>query len=124
VGLSGLFRRPAADRQAIGQAGEDQALIYLQQNGLSLIERNYRCKGGELDLIMRDGETMVFVEVRKRADTRHGGAAASVTMTKQTRLIRAAQTYLLRHPSPPPCRFDIIAIDGVSLSWLKNAIQA
>lgn len=112
------------ERQRTGQAGEDHALAHLQQHGLSLVERNFRCKGGELDLVMQEGKTLVFVEVRKRADARHGGAAASITAAKQKRLIRAAQTFLLRHPVPPPCRFDVIAIDGNALSWLKDAIQA
>ena len=77
-------------------------------HGLRLVERNFRCKGGEIDLIMQDGSTLVFVEVRKRADQRHGGAAASVTPAKQARLILAAQLYLQRylqlHPVTPACR--------------------
>lgn len=118
-----LDRRPP-DRQAIGQCGEEAALRYLQQKGLVLIDRNVRCKGGELDLVMRDGANLVFVEVRKRASVRHGGASASVTPAKQRRLVHAAQVYLQRYPSPPPCRFDVVAIDGDTLSWLKNAIEA
>lgn len=124
VAIARLFTRPAADRQAIGQAGEDEALAYLRQQGLVLVDRNVRCRGGELDLVMRHGDVVVFVEVRKRADCRHGGAAASITAAKQARLIRAAQTFLLRYASPPACRFDIVAIDGATLSWLKDAIQA
>lgn len=116
--------RPPPDRQAIGQCGEESALRYLQQNGLVLIDRNVRCKGGELDLVMRDGAALVFVEVRKRASVRHGGALASITPAKQRRLVHAAQTFLQRYASPPPCRFDIVAIDEGKLSWLKNAIEA
>jgi putative endonuclease len=71
-----------------------------------MVERNFRCKGGEIDLVMQDGEALVFVEVRKRADQRHGGAAASITPAKQKRLIVAAQHYLQRYRMPPPCRFD------------------
>lgn len=71
----------------------------------------------------RDG-TLVFVEVRARADTAHGGAAASVTARKQQRLVFAAQHYLLRHASPPPCRFDVVAIDGHRLDWLQAAFDA
>lgn len=71
----------------------------------------------------RDG-TLVFVEVRARADAAHGGAAASVTARKQQRLIYAAQHYLLRHASPPPCRFDVVAIDGETLTWLQGAFDA
>ena len=116
--------RPQTDRQKTGQDGEDAALAYLRAQGLTLLERNFRCKGGEIDLIMQDGATLVFIEVRKRADLRHGGAAASVTRTKQARLIIAAQTWLLRQQRQPACRFDVIAIDAGALSWLKNAIEA
>jgi putative endonuclease len=110
-------------RQSIGAAGEAQALTYLKQKGLFLVERNFRSKNGEIDLIMRDGETLVFVEVRARADGRHGGAAASVTHVKQKRLIRTAQRYLQGLNTLPPCRFDVIAIDDGILNWLKNAFE-
>ena len=115
---------PRTAKQIQGQAGEDDALDYLRQNGLVLVERNFRCKGGEIDLIMRQQAALVFVEVRKRADNRHGGAAASVTASKQARLILAAQIYLQRYKNPPVCRFDVVAIDGTVLNWLKNAIEA
>jgi putative endonuclease len=111
-------------RQILGQAGEDSALDYLGRNGLTLVERNFRCRGGEIDLVMQHGDVLVFVEVRKRADNRYGGAAASVTAAKQARLMLAAQIYLQRYRSPPACRFDVVAIDGSALTWLKNAIQA
>lgn len=110
-------------KQRVGQQGEDDALFYLQQQGLQLIERNFRCKGGEIDLLMQDKKTLVFVEVRKRARDNYGGAAASVTMSKQQRLIVAAQFYLQRYTMPPPCRFDVVAIDDGNISWLKNAIE-
>jgi putative endonuclease len=116
------FLRPTA-RQLIGQAGEDAALDYLKQRGLTLVERNFRCKGGEIDLIMQDGDALVFVEVRKRADKLYGGAAASITPAKQKRLIVAAQHYLRRYRMPPVCRFDVIAIDGDETAWLRNAID-
>ncbi|CAN5213067.1 YraN family protein [soil metagenome] len=122
MGLIDVFSRRTS-KQITGNAGEDEALAHLVQKGLSLIERNFRCKGGEIDLVMREGVTLVFVEVRKRADMRHGGAAASVTIAKQRRLIIAANTYLTRYKAPPACRFDVVAIDGDQLSWLKNAIQ-
>lgn len=111
-------------KQVSGQAGEDVALEHLQKNGLRLTERNFRCKGGEIDLIMQDRGTLVFVEVRKRSDARFGGAAASVTHQKQRRLIRAAQFYLLRFRDPPPCRFDVVALEAGQINWLKNAIEA
>lgn len=123
AGLRNLLSRPRTPAQISGQAGEDAALAYLQQHGLVLAERNFRCKSGEIDLILRDGATLVFVEVRRRADTHHGGAAASVTPAKQARLLRAAQFYLLRYRAPPACRFDVIAIDGGAMTWLKNAIE-
>src|SRR5438132_2871194 len=104
-------------KQIRGQAGEDDALAYLARQGLTLVERNFRCKGGEIDLIMRHGDTLVFVEVRKRADMRFGGAAASIGRAKQRRLMLAAQVYLLRYRSPPACRFDVFAIDGEQQTW-------
>jgi putative endonuclease len=113
-----------SDRQSQGQAGEDEALAYLQRTGLTLVERNFRCKGGEIDLIMKGNSVLVFVEVRKRSDASYGGAAASVTSRKQARLILAAQIYLQRFKMPPACRFDVIAIDGASMNWLKNVIDA
>jgi putative endonuclease len=124
MGLFDSLIRSRTPKQVQGQAGEDQALAYLTQNGLTLVERNFRCKGGEIDLIMQAGGTLVFVEVRKRADSAYGGAAASVTARKQKRLITAAQVYLQRYRMPPACRFDVVAIDGASIEWLKNAIES
>ncbi|WP_019142170.1 YraN family protein [Noviherbaspirillum massiliense] len=123
MGLFDSFRR-RTDKQVIGQAAEDDALQYLQRQGLALVERNFRCKGGEIDLIMQDCEMLVFVEVRKRADMRYGGAAISVTARKQARLVIAAQVFLQRYTNLPACRFDVIAIDGEQMTWLKNAIDA
>jgi putative endonuclease len=121
----------ATTTKARGDAGETRALAHLQQQGLRLVARNYRVAGGpyargaEVDLILRDRDgTLVFVEVRSRADPSHGGAAASVTRGKQRRIIRAAQHYLLRLASPPPCRFDVVAIDGEVLQWLPGAFDA
>lgn len=124
MGLLDRFGRVRTAKQIAGDAGEERALDYLQQQGLTLIERNFRCKGGEIDLILQDRKALVFVEVRKRADGRHGGAAASVTVHKQRRLIVAAQVFLQRYKMPPPCRFDVIAIEADNLHWLKNAIEA
>jgi putative endonuclease len=109
-------------KQAQGQAWEQVARRHLERHGLTLVEANFTCKGGEIDLIMRDGETVVFVEVRQRADRHHGGAAASITATKEARLVIAAQVYLQRYPAMPPCRFDVVAIDGDQLDRLKNCI--
>ncbi|MBP7459469.1 MAG: YraN family protein [Ottowia sp.] len=111
-----------------GNAAEDAALAHLLAAGLQLVERNYRTPGrggGEIDLVMREaGGTLVFVEVRARAGTTHGGAAASVGGVKQRRIVLAARHYLMRHRSPPACRFDVVAIDGDHIEWLKAAFDA
>ena len=124
-------RNAATDKQVSGDAAEARALAHLQQQGLALVERNYRvargpyARGGEVDLILRERDgTLVFVEVRSRADVRHGGAAASVGGTKRARLVLAARHYLRRFAAPPPCRFDVIAIDGARLEWLRAAFDA
>ncbi len=116
-------------RIEIGRQAEHHAERYLSQNGLRLLERNYRCRGGEIDLVMSEGQTLVFIEVRYRTHQSFGGAAASVDRRKQQRLIQAAQHYLQRQRSmDEPCRFDVVAIapgkDGnPSLQWIKNAIE-
>ncbi|MGF6271852.1 putative endonuclease [Massilia sp. UYP11] len=110
-------------RQAQGREWERTARDYLKRHALSPVEENFRCKGGEIDLIMRDGATLVFVEVRQRADREHGGAAASITPAKMRRLVCAAQVYLLRYPVTPPCRFDLVAIDSGQIEWLRNIIE-
>jgi putative endonuclease len=117
--------------KAIGDDAESLALAYLQRQGLVLVQRNYRVAGGphargaEVDLILRERDgTLVFVEVRARATADHGGAMASVGLTKQRRIVRAAQHYLLRLPSLPPCRFDVVGLDGDRISWLKAAFDA
>ena len=111
-----------------GDAAEEQALRHLERAGLRLLERNYRTPGrggGEIDLIMGapDG-TLVFVEVRRRASTGHGGAAASVSATKQRRIIFAARHYLLRWRVPPPCRFDVVGLEPAGVLWLQAAFDA
>jgi len=110
-------------RQAQGRQWEQAALLYLKRRGLKAVEENFRCKGGEIDLVMCDGDTLVFVEVRQRASREHGGAAASITPAKIRRLVRAAQFYLLRFAVTPPCRFDVVAIDGEQVEWLQNVIE-
>jgi putative endonuclease len=110
-------------KQQQGQRWEQAAQAWLERRGLRLVEANFRCKAGEIDLVMRDGAELVFVEVRQRADRRHGGAAASITPAKLRRLVRAAEYYLLRFPHTPPCRFDVVAIDGDQFDWLRNAIE-
>jgi putative endonuclease len=117
--------------KAIGDEGEALALAHLQRAGLALVERNYRvargpnARGGEIDLIVRDRDgTLVFVEVRSRAGNSHGGAAASVGAAKQQRIVFAARHYLMRFGSPPPCRFDVVAIDVGRVEWLRGAFEA
>ena len=110
-----------------GDAAEDRALRHLQNQGLQMVQRNYRTPGrggGEIDLIMRDRDTLVFVEVRNRSNAKHGGALASVSWVKQKRLIFAARYYLLKLPQMPPCRFDVIAIEGDAVHWIKAAFEA
>ena len=112
-----------SDKQRQGQAWEQRALDHLTRQGMTLVEANFHCKGGEIDLVMRDGAALVFVEVRQRASTRHGGAASSITPAKVRRMVRAAEFYLLRFARTPACRFDVVAIDGEQLDWLPNAIE-
>lgn len=118
---------PKPAREA-GQRAEDRALAHLQRQGLSLVQRNFRTPGrggGEIDLIMREPDgTLVFVEVRARAGAAHGGALASVGAAKQQRIVRAAQHYLLRLPALPPCRFDVVAIEGERIEWVRAAFDA
>ncbi|MDP1525925.1 MAG: YraN family protein [Rhodocyclaceae bacterium] len=106
----------------IGDAGEETAAQYLLAHGLKLLTRNFRVKGGEIDLICRDDITTVFVEVRRRASADFGGAGASITVTKQRRLILAARHWLARH-GDCDCRFDCILIDGDKLEWVKDAFR-
>lgn len=110
-------------KQLQGRDGEQRALAHLAAHGLRLVEANFQCKCGEIDLILRDGDALVFVEVRQRAGRTHGGAAASITPAKIGRIVRAAQFYLLRFTPLPPCRIDVVAIDGEHLDWLRDAIQ-
>lgn len=110
-----------------GDAAEDRALQHLQDAGLRLVQRNYRTPGrggGEIDLIVRapDG-TLVFVEVRQRSSSSHGGAGASIGATKQRRIILAARHYLMRLPQTPPCRFDVVLVED-SVQWLQGAFDA
>jgi len=111
-----------------GAAAEDRALAHLLGQGLRLLARNYRTPGrggGEIDLIMRERDgTLVFVEVRQRGGGGFGGAAASVTGLKQRRIAFAARHYLLRLREPPPCRFDVVSLEGGALQWIRGAFDA
>ena len=134
----GAAVRPGASQittKRRGDAAEALALDYLRRAGLRLLDSNYRTPGrggGEIDLIMRtpDG-TLVFVEVRQRSSGSHGGAAASISGVKQKRIIFAARHYLIRFASPPPCRFDVVLVQGelalatgATVEWLQAAFDA
>jgi putative endonuclease len=126
--------RPAIDaaaRRLRGKAAEDLAVAYLETRGLAVLARNLRCKGGELDILCRDGDVLVVVEVRQRARRDFGGALASITPSKQRKLIRAAGFHLQRHAAWQRCvlRFDVIGLDGLPdgthrLAWVKDAFRA
>lgn len=108
-----------------GAAAEQQAAAYLQQNGLLLVESNFSCRFGEVDLVMKDGAVLVFVEVRLRGSSIFGGAAASITTAKQSKIIKAAQFYLQGLKVQPPCRFDAVLLDNIGeLEWIKHAFEA
>jgi putative endonuclease len=107
-----------------GQDAEALAAAFLEQNGLRILERNYRSRFGEIDLIASDGETVVFVEVRERNSEAYGGAAASITLTKQKKLTRTALAYLGNNARPPVCRFDAVLISkSAKIEWLRDAFQ-
>lgn len=109
-----------------GARAESLAADFLAARGLSIVARNFRTRMGEIDLIARDGEMLVFVEVRKRRSAAYGGAAASITAAKRARLIAAAQAYLAMLRSEPPCRFDAVLIDGVNpsrIAWHRDVFQ-
>jgi putative endonuclease len=106
---------------------EALAAEFLQTHGLVIVERNWRRRVGELDLIARDGDVVVFVEVRLRRRADFGGAAASITSAKRARMIAAANAYLAGLPRTPPCRFDAVlldALDRARIEWLRDVVAA
>ncbi len=118
------------NRLLIGRRSEQRALRYLQRRGVRLIERNYRCRQGEIDLIVQHGDAIVFVEVRYRRSHRFGGASASITRAKQQRIIRTARHYLAVTPAArdSACRFDAVCIEkatdgGSRIEWLQDAFR-
>jgi len=110
--------------QAAGGEAEERAEQFLARHGLSIVERNYRTRLGEIDLIAREGATLVFVEVRMRSGERYGGAVASITPRKRGRIVAAARQYLMRFGPVPPCRFDVVAASGAGLEWIRGAFDA
>jgi len=109
------------------QTGDDKEVLArrcLERHGLRHVAHNVRCRHGEIDLVMRDAGTLVFVEVRYRRSERFGGAMASVDQRKQSRLTAAAGYYLQQHPTDLPCRFDVVAIGaGDQLQWIQHAFE-
>lgn len=111
--------------QEKGRLAEEKALAHLTQHGFKLVMQNYRCRLGEIDLIMRDRDYLVFIEVRSRVSTDFGGGLASITYAKRQKIIKSAVHYMMTHKeqSNLAMRFDVISIDGKSavITWLKNA---
>ena len=111
-----------------GARAETLAAAYLSRQGLRIETRNFRVRGGEIDLICREGATLVFVEVRLRRNADYGGAAASITKSKQRRIALAAEHYLSAHGGwEADCRFDCILLDGLSdsaIEWIRDAFPA
>lgn len=111
----------------VGLAAEQRAKAYLQQQGLTWITSNYQTRFGEIDLIMQQGKTLVFAEVRLRSRSDFGGALASITPAKQAKLIKTAQHYLTQFSRPPACRFDAVLLGGTdsdAIEWIQNAFSA
>ena len=103
-----------------GARAEDLCARLARDAGLQILERNWRCRMGEIDLIAEDAGTLVFAEVRMRSATRFGGAGESVTSAKRRRLIAAARLYLYRYPQAA-CRFDVFLVDGDNVQWIRDA---
>ena len=114
-------RRTAA--QVSGGNGEESAAAFLERQGLSIVARNFRTRFGEIDIVARDGESLVFVEVRLRADSRFGGARGSIGSHKQSRIAAAARLYLMQTRSRLPCRFDVVTIEAGETEWLRAAFS-
>ncbi len=119
-----LLRLP---RQS-GAAAEEKAKCYLERRGLKTLERNFHCRRGEIDLVMQEADTLVFVEVRFRRDNRFGSAQESVTRSKQQRIIAAARLFLGSRQQwiDAPCRFDVLAISGQhqeNIDWVRDAFR-
>jgi len=125
LSLFASLSKKLTSRKKSGNEAEQQACKHLQSHGLKLLEKNFTIKAGEVDLIMHDGETLVFVEVRYRKNVDFGGAAASVTLKKQQRIIKAALAYQQKYNPQSSMRFDVVAIEGdnKTLNWIRSAFD-
>ena len=110
--------------QVSGGHAESRAAEYLESRGVAVVARNYRCRVGEIDIVAREGDVLVFVEVRMRADGHFGGALESITRRKQRRIAAAAGMYLRQFTRPPPCRFDVVAMELGEIRWLRAAFDS
>jgi len=123
-------REPAVEsarrtaKQVAGDGAEERAARHLAEHGLAIVARNYRTRLGEIDLVAREGGTLVFVEVRKRSSRGFGGAAASVDARKRARIESAARLFLARLAHEPPCRFDVVALEEGRVEWIRGAFEA
>jgi len=115
--------RAPTPAQASGAAAEEQAARFLERQGLAIVARNYRTRFGEIDLVAREGAILVFVEVRMRSSPGFGGAAGSIGPRKQARIVAAARQFLARIGREPPCRFDVVTLDGDTPNWLRGAFE-
>ena len=116
--------KKTGDRRAAGRAAEDAALEHLRRHSLELVERNYLSRFGEIDLVMREDDTLVFVEVRYRSGKSHGSAAETVDARKRAKLIATAQCYLQYSRWRHACRFDVVALSGANVDWIRDAFRS
>ncbi|WP_110643581.1 YraN family protein [Salinicola sp. CPA57] len=121
-------RAPAPHRRQLGQQVEQAAARWLETQGLTLIASNQHAKGGEIDLVMRDGDNLVFVEVRHRQRMDYGDPLETITLAKQRRIIKAARFYLHAQRLSCPCRFDVVGVTGslpkLEFDWIRAAFDA
>ena len=118
--------RNTTPRRITGDHFEDAARCYLEDQGLRFVQANFLCRHGEIDLVMRHPEVLVFVEVRYRRSAAYGGALGSITASKRKRIISAANIWMAAHPwdAARPCRFDVVAFEGDDMQWLPGAFGA
>lgn len=114
------------NKRQIGSGYEEQAAEFLQRAGMQILHRNFRTRAGEIDLVARDGDCLVFVEVKYRRDSRMGTALEAVDLRKQGMIIKTARYYLLRfgYSADTPCRFDVVGITGDEITYVKDAFWA